>query len=94
MSEVTVGVRELKAQLSAYLRQVKAGETIVITEHGMPIGRITPAATPLLTIEEKMQRLVEAGLVEWSGQKLEPFEPVAVNDGPILASDLVVEMRG
>lgn len=94
MSEVTVGVRELKAQLSAYLRQVKAGQTIVITERGTPIGRITPAGAHLLTIEEKMQRLVDAGLVEWSGQKPEPFEPVAVNDGPVLASDLVVEMRG
>lgn len=56
MSEVTVGVRELKAQLSAYLRQVKAGQTIVITERGTPIGRITPAGAYLLTIEEKMSR--------------------------------------
>lgn len=42
MTQVIVGIRELKARLSEYLRQVKAGETVIITEHGRPIGRIVP----------------------------------------------------
>ena len=32
MSSVTVGLRELKSHLSAYVRRVKAGDTVVITE--------------------------------------------------------------
>lgn len=94
MSELAVGVRQLKTHLSEYLRRVKAGETIVITERGQPIGRLIPPAPPReLTLEEKLQRLVEAGLVEWNGQKPEFVEPVALLRSDVLASDLVVEMR-
>ena len=32
----TATVSRLKMSLSAYLRQVKAGEEVVITEHGRP----------------------------------------------------------
>lgn len=41
----TVPVAELKASLSAYLRQVKAGEDVLVTERGRPIARLTPAGT-------------------------------------------------
>lgn len=85
-----VGIRELKSRLSEYLRRVKAGETIVITERGRPIGRIVPEG---LTLEEKLQRLIDAGLAEWNGQKPVDFEPIAVNRSDILASDIVIEMR-
>jgi len=39
----TVPVAELKASLSAYLRRVKAGEDVLVTERGRPIARLTPA---------------------------------------------------
>jgi len=43
MTYTTVGIRELKTQLSRYIRQVKAGSTVVITDRGKPVGRrITP----------------------------------------------------
>lgn len=90
MYEMTVGIRELKTQLSEYLRRVKAGQTIVITERGQPIGRIVPQAESL---DERMQRLADAGLIAWSGKKLEPFEPFVVNESEHLISDIVVELR-
>ncbi len=90
MDETTVGIRELKAQISKYLRRVKEGQTLVITERGKPIGRIIPAEQ---TLEERMLRLVEAGIVKWNGKKLEPTDPIAVNRGPRQISDLVVEDR-
>lgn len=34
MSEMRIGIRELKARLSDYLRQVRRGQVIVITDHG------------------------------------------------------------
>ena len=37
-----VGVRELKNRLSQMLRLVKAGESLVITERGRAIARVTP----------------------------------------------------
>jgi prevent-host-death family protein len=36
----TVGVRELRDHLSAYLQRAKDGETIIVTEHGRPVARL------------------------------------------------------
>ena len=36
----TVGVRDLRDHLSAYLERVKAGEMITVTEHGRPVARL------------------------------------------------------
>jgi prevent-host-death family protein len=61
MSELRVGVRELKSRLSEYLRRVKLGETILVTEHGHPLGRIVPAEMPL---EDKMKGMISSGAME------------------------------
>jgi len=91
MAEMTVGVRELKTQLSKYLRQVKAGRTIIITEHGKAVGRIVP---PEATVEEKLEAMRRAGLIEWSGKKLNPMKPVAkVKDGYSVAQLLIDDRR-
>lgn len=39
----TVGVRELRQNLSKYLDRVKAGEDLVVTEHGREVARLVPA---------------------------------------------------
>jgi prevent-host-death family protein len=38
----SVNVAELKNRLSAYLREVKAGEEILVRERSKPIARIVP----------------------------------------------------
>ena len=90
MSELSVGVRELKSRLSEYLRQVKAGQTVVITEHGQPVGRIVPAAQ---SRAEKIQAMIDAGLAEWNGEKLKPMKPVARVRGKRTVADIVIENR-
>jgi prevent-host-death family protein len=90
MRETSVGVRDLKTRLSEYLRQVKAGRTIVITEHGQPVGRIVPAATSL---DDRLQMMAQAGLIDWNGKKLSPMRPVARARGKLLVADLLVEDR-
>ena len=90
MAELRVGTRELKSKLSEYLRRVKAGETITVTEHGKTIGQLVPVKS---TIEERLQGMVAAGQAEWNGQKLKPYRPKAVNRGTHQLSDLVVEDR-
>lgn len=49
----TTTVSQLKTSLSTYLRRVKAGEEVVITEHGRPIARLSPLAGHLKELEEK-----------------------------------------
>ena len=90
MDEKQVGIRELKRRLSEYLRQVKAGETITITDYGKPIGRIIPIVS---SIEERMAALGAAGLVIWDGAALRSIKPRAVNRGDRQLSDLIIEDR-
>ncbi|MBM4424039.1 MAG: type II toxin-antitoxin system prevent-host-death family antitoxin [Chloroflexi bacterium] len=90
MAELTVGVRELKSQLSKYLRQVKAGRTVVITEHGKAVAQLSPAEQ---TVEEKLEAMRRAGLIRWNGKKLKPMKPVAkVKEGYSVAQ-LIIEDR-
>ena len=90
MNGIHVGTRELKTNLSKYLRRVKAGETIIVTEHGKEIGQITPVAQSL---EQRMKALAEAGFLEWNGKKLEPHNPVIINNSGKQVSDLIIEDR-
>ena len=38
---VSANIATLKARLSEYLRQVKAGNEVVVTERGVPVARLT-----------------------------------------------------
>ena len=38
----TVGVRELKNRLSEYLRQVRSGESVLVTDRGEVIAEFSP----------------------------------------------------
>jgi prevent-host-death family protein len=40
----TTTVSKLKASLGEYLRSVKAGEEVLVTERGRPVARLSPAA--------------------------------------------------
>lgn len=90
MTQMTVGIRELKTRLSSYVQQVKAGATVVITERGRPVGRIVPLSPPL---ETRMQALIQAGLMAWSGHKLVPMTPVTQTRGRRMVADLLLEDR-
>lgn len=41
---VRVNLHELKARLSEYARQVKAGGTVIVCERNIPIGEFRPLA--------------------------------------------------
>ena len=42
MAKTTTSVVQLKSRLSEYLRRVKAGGELVITERGVPVARLMP----------------------------------------------------
>ena len=65
-------VSQLKVSLSAYLRQVKGGEELVITERGRPIARLLPlsGSSPL---PEHLRALEEKGLLK-RGEKPLPSD--------------------
>ena len=90
MTEMTVGIRELKARLSAYMRQVKAGSTLTVTERGKPIGRIVSLSP---SPEARVAELAQAGVVAWSGHRLAPLAPVARTRGSLTVANLLLEDR-
>jgi prevent-host-death family protein len=59
MNERQVGVRELRQNLSKYLRRVARGERLEVTEHGRPVAVLAPLGEP----ETPLARLVAAGRV-------------------------------
>jgi len=84
----SVGVRDLKASLSAYLRRVRDGESLTVTDHGQPIARIIPAGTPA-----GLERLMGQSWFKWSGRKpVLQDPPLKLTPGPS-ASDMVIQMR-
>ncbi len=90
MVDVRVGTRELKNKLSEYMRRVKAGQVITVTERGKPIGQIIPVKA---STQERLQSVVNAGVAEWNGQKPKSYKPKAVNQAARQVSDLVTEDR-
>jgi prevent-host-death family protein len=60
-----VGIRKVKARLSAYLRRVRRGETILVTQHGRTIAELRPhddtSEQAEAAIEAVFRRLVETG---------------------------------
>jgi prevent-host-death family protein len=90
MNAIHVGSRELKNRLSQYLRRVKAGETVIVTERGKPVGQIVPIQADA---QERLRLLAAAGVLDWDGRQTPPYRPRAVNRSGRLLSDLVAEER-
>jgi antitoxin (DNA-binding transcriptional repressor) of toxin-antitoxin stability system len=62
-----VGVKQLKARLSEYLRYVRAGETILVTDRDEVVAELRPAArrTPRRSrsVDEVLDSLADRGEV-------------------------------
>lgn len=88
----TVGIRELKAHLSQYLKRVQSGAMLMVTERGRSIATISPIEG--LADVDWAHRLVAAGRAQWSGGKpLGNPRPARVT-GARTVADAVIEDRG
>jgi prevent-host-death family protein len=88
--ERRVGIRELKSTLSECVREVKAGGTIVVTDHGRPVARIIPEA---MSLRERVDALRKAGAMAWSGRRLRRGKPSGKVRGDKTVADLIIENR-
>jgi prevent-host-death family protein len=90
----TVGIRELKARLSEYLRAVTAGEEVLITDRGRVVARLAPAADPEVYrgLYDLVSRGVVTPAVRENSPDLYPTLTPILPDG--LSLDLLDEERG
>jgi antitoxin (DNA-binding transcriptional repressor) of toxin-antitoxin stability system len=86
---ITIGIRQAKSHLDEYLRKVRAGERVVITERGKPITEITK---PRGRVDERLDAMVRDGEAIWSGGKPRGSrKQVKIKGRPI--SETVIEDR-
>ena len=84
----SIGVRELRQNASKVLDLVKDGAIIEITEHGVPVARLTPIKRSLY------EEYLESGLIKpalnpnWRPTK----NPVKIKDGRI-STEVLLAMR-
>ena len=85
----TVGVAELRRNLSTYLRRVGEGERLVITDRNRPVAELGPApstgpALDRLIAEGRVSRPLRSGLPE----------PMELSGDPHALSRALDEVRG
>jgi prevent-host-death family protein len=85
-----IGIRKLKENLSYYMKRVKIGERIIVTDRNKKIAVILPIGKA--DTEEKIYRLVQQGAASWAGGKPEGMTDRIVVRGASV-SEAVVEDR-
>lgn len=85
----SIGVRELRQRASEYLRLVREGETVEVTDRGRPVAMIVPfrSGSAIETLETT-GRLSAA-----EGDLLELGDPLPAKRGVPLPSRVLTEMR-
>jgi prevent-host-death family protein len=93
MRRTTTNVVQLKSRLSEYLRLVKAGGEIVITERGVPVARVVPLDDAQRTSTRRI-RLSRAGLLKTGRGKLPKTLAEAPKGQPSGVLDALIANRG
>lgn len=68
----SAGIRELKDNLSRYIRRIEAGERIAITSHGRVVAELIPPGAKTGGPPSRFDELVSAGVIR---PPLEPGDP-------------------
>lgn len=88
---MNVGIRELKQHLSRYVARAREGETVVITDRGVPVAKLEKVQTD--EPPEALKRLVEAGRAVDKGPFRYVPKAIRMLPGEKTAVDYVREQR-
>jgi len=89
MSEKTVGIAELRQNLSVYLRRVAKGERLVVTDRNRPVAELGPPPST----GSDLDRLIAEGRVSAPRRSTLP-EPLKTAGDPHALSRALDEVRG
>jgi prevent-host-death family protein len=90
MKTLTVGSRELKTRLGGYLRTVRRGVRIVVTDRGEPVAELRPLV-PAGGVAERLGELLLSGQATWQRQMALPKARPLIVPGIDLGGALAVE---
>jgi prevent-host-death family protein len=85
----TVGVAELRQNLSRYLDRVRRGERLVVTDRNRPVAELGPPPTTGAALD----RLIAEGRVSRPPRRGLP-EPLELTGDPYALSRALDEVRG
>lgn len=74
----SVGIAELRQNLSVYLRRVQAGERLTVTDHNRPVAELVPLPSRGIDAAGPRPR----------------FAPLVVDTGGLSLTDALLELRG
>ena len=90
------GIRELKDNLSRYIRRVEAGQRIAVTAHGRVVAELVPPATATRkSAGSRWDELIAAGILHPPVETGDPFEDWPdIRLPPGTAAELIDADRG
>ena len=90
-----VSIRELRNNLTTYIRRSEQGERVTVTRWGKPVATIAPIAKLESDVDAALWNMVREGKASWSGKKFEPPKRTfkLKGEGPTL-SEMIIEDRG
>ncbi len=84
-----VGVRELRQNASVLLRRVASGESIIVTDRGRPVARLSP-----IVAGQGLSDLRAAGLIREPLRRMRDAPAaVQVSPGELTASQALADAR-
>jgi prevent-host-death family protein len=89
-----VGSREFKNRLGRYLRAVRKGQTLLVTDRGKPVAKVSPPdenGDSELTFSDVLKKLEAEGKIRLPKRPLRKFRAVPTRGK--LTSQMIIEDR-
>lgn len=71
---MATGIRELKNNLSRYIRRIEAGERIAVTAHGRVVAELVPPGGGRASQRGRWEELLAGGILHPPVEDGDPFE--------------------
>ena len=90
---ISAGIKDVKNNLSRLLKQVKAGEEILITDRGRPVARIVKENHSDQSIRAALGLLAQRGMIALPSRSIlkDCISAIEVSGKPV--SEMVIEDR-
>jgi len=86
-----VGTKSLKNHLSLYLRRVRSGETVTVTDRGIPVAELRGIKPERDQENGALRRLEEEGLVTVGSGRTKRFAALRLRGGARLSTAVLAD---